>query len=48
MMIKQRIQDQITHFGKDERILFEGKDFERELEDVNSKQNVSDDWAKAE
>ena len=33
-LIEQRIKDQITHLGKEERILFEHKDWNRETEDI--------------
>jgi hypothetical protein len=39
MLIKERIKAQIHHFGKDERILFENKDFTKELESVNTSIN---------
>lgn len=33
-LIEQRIKGQIDHLGKDERILFESKDWQKELEDL--------------
>lgn len=33
-LIEQRIKGQIDHLGKDERILFENKDWQKELEDL--------------
>ena len=33
-LIEKRIKDQIDHLGKDERVLFEEKDWNRETEDI--------------
>lgn len=33
-LIEKRIKDQIDHLGKDERVLFEEKDWKRETEDI--------------
>lgn len=34
MLIEKRIKEQITHLGKEERVLFEHKDWDRETEDI--------------
>jgi len=35
-LIEQRIEEQLKHFGMEERILFDQKDFSVELEDIQS------------
>ena len=35
-MIENRIKSQIDHLGKEERVIFEEKDWNRELEDIQS------------
>ena len=33
-MIEQRIKEQINHLGREERVIFEEKDWNRETEDI--------------
>jgi DNA-binding transcriptional MerR regulator len=35
-VIEQRIKQQVDHLGKEERIIFEEKDWSREVEDIKS------------
>jgi hypothetical protein len=34
ILIENRIKDQINHLGKEERVIFEEKDWHRETEDI--------------
>ena len=36
LVLKERIEQTLKHFGTEERILFEKKDFKREQEDVSN------------
>jgi hypothetical protein len=47
-LIQQRIQAHVTHTGVNERILIEGKDWNREFEDVRTMQDPFNQDAKAE
>ncbi len=47
-VIEKRIKQQVDHLGKEERIMFEEKDWSRELEDIKSFEDPFSSTYKAE
>ena len=46
--IEERIKKQINHLGKEERILFEGKNFDKEFEDLPNFESVISEHSQIE